>query len=68
MPAPWCWAEREKNLFEILSSEESAGATRWDLPPLSGQESKRAPEKNGRLNTAAHLDEWVNSPGLQPPR
>jgi hypothetical protein len=36
------------------------------LPP--GAEKDSLLEKARRADTAAHLDEWANSPGLQPPK
>jgi hypothetical protein len=36
------------------------------LPP--GPEKEAALRKIRQAETASHLDEWANSPGLQPPR
>ena len=36
------------------------------LPP--GPEKDEMIRKARQADTAAHLDEWVNSPGLQPPK
>jgi hypothetical protein len=37
-----------------------------ELPP--GPERDALLKKAGQADTAAHLDDWANSPGLQPPR
>jgi hypothetical protein len=37
-----------------------------DLPP--GTEQNDLLRRARQAETAAHLDEWVNSPGLQPPK
>jgi hypothetical protein len=36
------------------------------LPP--GVEKDQLLRKAGQADTAAHLDHWANSPGLQPPK
>ena len=36
------------------------------LPP--GAERDEMLSKASRADTAAHLDDWANSPGLQPPK
>jgi len=36
------------------------------LPP--GTERENLLRKAGQADTASHVDEWVNSPGLQPPK
>jgi len=36
------------------------------LPP--GPEKEELLSKARRADTAAHLDDWINSPGLQPPK
>jgi len=36
------------------------------LPP--GIERNNMLRKASQANTAAHLDDWANSPGLQPPK
>lgn len=46
-------------------------AERWrseaeKLPP--GAERQELERKARQAETAAHLDEWLRSPGLQPPR
>jgi hypothetical protein len=38
----------------------------WRLPP--GSERDELMRRARRLNVAAHLNEWMSSPGLQPPR
>lgn len=43
-------------MFEVLSPELGAGATRWDLPPLDDEERVRKTPSASKLNTAAHLD------------
>jgi hypothetical protein len=35
---------------------------------LSGRERHTLLRKARQADTAAHIDEWVNSPGLQPPK
>ena len=43
-----------------LAREEAA-----ELPP--GEERDRLLKKARQADTAAHIDEWLSSPGLQPP-
>jgi leucyl aminopeptidase len=38
----------------------------WRLPP--GTERDALLEKAKKADAATHLDDWVNSPGLQPPK
>ena len=45
-----------KNLFEVISQEEGAGATLWSCPPLEGDARKNAKPSASKLNTAGHLD------------
>jgi len=40
--------------------------TAWRLPP--GRERDDLMRRARRLNVTAHLNEWMSSPGLQPPR
>ncbi|MES2490901.1 MAG: FliH/SctL family protein [Pseudomonadota bacterium] len=44
------------NLFEVLSSELSAGATLWNCPPLTEDSHENPTVSGSKLNTAAHLD------------
>lgn len=61
MPERSCWVAREKNLFEVLSADESGNAKRWKVPSLAGMPSGKnttgAAPRTGKLNTAGHLDE-----------
>jgi hypothetical protein len=60
-------AEQEKASFqERLSAFVEDEATRAKLLP-PGPERDAALRKIRQAKTAAHLDEWANSPGLQPP-
>lgn len=34
----------------------------------AGAEQENLLKKARQANTAAHIDDWVNSPGLQPPK
>lgn len=34
----------------------------------AGTEQENLLKKARQANTAAHIDDWVNSPGLQPPK
>jgi flagellar assembly protein FliH len=45
-----------KNLFEVFSSELSAGATVWNCPPLDDERRESSRTSGSKLNTAAHLD------------
>jgi hypothetical protein len=38
----------------------------WHLPP--GSERDELLRKAGQIAVAAHLNDWLSSPGLQPPR
>jgi hypothetical protein len=59
--------DRESKSFQErlkqFSEEEHKKALR--LPP--GPERDAALRKIRQAQTASHLDEWANSPGLQPP-
>ena len=48
-------------LFAKEAKEEALS-----LPP--GPERDALLKKASKADVAAHLDEWVNSPGLQPPK
>lgn len=44
-------------MFEVISPEEGAGATRWNCPPLEGDARKSSGKPSAsKLNTAGHLD------------
>ena len=49
------------NAFAQDAREQAA-----ELPP--GVQRDDMLRKARQANTAAHLDEWANSPGLQPPK
>jgi hypothetical protein len=50
----------------IDSFAEEAGEQASRLPP--GKEQEDMLRKARRADTASHLNEWVSSPGLQPPK
>ena len=45
-----------------------ASETREKAMVLSGHERHALLQKARQADTAAHIQEWVNSPGLQPPK
>lgn len=49
----------------LASFAEAARAKASQLPP--GPERDDMLQKASQAETAAHLDQWANSPGLQPP-
>ena len=53
-----------KERLASFAKEVRAKASR--LPP--GAERDTLLKKASRADTAAHLEEWANSPGLQPPK
>jgi hypothetical protein len=56
-----------QSLRERLMSFAKEARTRADaLPP--GPVKDDLLRKARQADTASHLDEWVNSPGLQPPK
>jgi hypothetical protein len=58
---------RFKALGERLIEEAGrARAKAGGLPP--GQEREGLLKKARQAETAAHIHDWVNSPGLQPPK
>ena len=50
----------------LLHEAEEAGEQAKALPP--GSQRDALLEKARQADTAAHIDEWLSSPGLQPPR
>ena len=50
----------------LASFAKEAGEKALQLPP--GPEREELLKKVRLAETASHLDEWVNSPGLQPPK
>jgi hypothetical protein len=50
----------------LLSFAKEALEQAAHLPP--GPERDTMLTKALRADTAAHIDEWINSPGLQPPK
>jgi hypothetical protein len=57
---------QETSLEELLVREAQNSRERADkLPP--GTERDVLLEKARQADTAAHMIEWINSPGLQPP-
>jgi hypothetical protein len=61
-------ADRESRSFQDRLKEfgEIERQKALHLPP--GPEKEAALRKIRQAETASHLDEWANSPGLQPPR
>lgn len=55
---------------ESLKDRLSAFAkkTREEAEKLSGSARDTLLRKSRRADTAAHIDNWANSPGLQPPK
>jgi hypothetical protein len=45
-----------------------AKETRERATLMSGQERYALLQRARQADTAAHINEWVNSPGLQPPK
>lgn len=45
-----------------------AQETRDKAKLLAGPEREALIEKARRAETVAHIDDWMNSPGLQPPK
>jgi len=59
--------KQTKSLKDLLASfSKEARDKASQLPP--GAEKHDMLRKARRADTEAHLDEWVNSPGLQPPK
>ena len=57
----------DKALGERLIEEaKRARAEAEQLPPGAAREGLL--KKARQADTAAHIDEWLNSPGLQPPK
>ena len=52
-----------KDRLTAFAEEARARAKR-----VVGQERDELLKKARRADTAAHIDEWANSPGLQPPK
>ena len=58
--------QQDRALGERLVKEARLAREKADqLPP--GEEQKDL-EKGREANIAANIDEWLNSPGLQPPK
>jgi hypothetical protein len=47
---------------------EQAEAFKRDAEKMPHGRGARRPRKARRLETASHINEWVSSPGLEPPR
>jgi hypothetical protein len=58
--------DREKSFRERLSAFAADEREKAKLLP-PGPERDAALRKIRQAETAAHLDDWANSPGLQPP-
>jgi hypothetical protein len=59
-------SDQDKSFRERLSAfAEDERKKASALPP--GPEKETALRKIRQANTAAHLDDWANSPGLKPP-
>lgn len=67
---------RPSRSSESLKANESlkerlvalAKETRERATPMSGRERYDLLQKARQADTAAHIDAWVNSAGLQPPK
>jgi hypothetical protein len=59
-------SDQDRSFRERLSAfAEDERKKALALPP--GPEKEMALRKIRQANTAAHLDDWANSPGLKPP-
>jgi hypothetical protein len=59
--------KRDKALGEQLIKEARLAREKAEqLPP--GEERVDLLKKTRQADTAAHIDEWINSSGLQPPK
>ena len=59
--------KKDKALGEQLIKEARLAREKAEqLPP--GEERADLLKKAGQADTAAHVDEWLNSSGLQPPK
>ena len=51
---------------QLIKEARLARKKAEQLPP--GEEREGLLKKASQAETTAHIDEWVNSPGLQPPK
>ena len=51
---------------QLIKEARLARKKAEQLPP--GEEREGLLKKASQAETAAHIDEWTNSPGLQPPK
>jgi hypothetical protein len=58
--------DQQIQIIACLTEGQSIRANASQLPP--GVERDTLLKKASRADTAAHLEEWANSPGLQPPK
>jgi hypothetical protein len=59
--------KQSKSLQDRLQAfANDSRAQAAELPP--GAEKYELLRKARQADTASHLDEWINSPGLQPPK
>jgi len=58
------WAQDMRNAQDVRDVQD-VGDQAAKLPP--GPEREALIKKARQADTASHLDEWANSPGLQPP-
>ena len=61
------YSKQTESLKERLTSFAKAVRDKADHLP-SCREREELLRKARRADTAAHLDDWANSPGLQPPK
>jgi hypothetical protein len=54
--------------FEERLAEQKARLEKKASPLKSGPERDDLLKKAQQIDTAAHINEWLNSPGLQAPR
>ena len=58
--------QRESFKNRLASFAQDAREEAAQLPPGAERDDKL--KKASRADTAAHIDEWANSPELQPPK
>jgi len=61
-PAPGRDLSREEHLMQVAEEARAAAA---ELPPGAARDALM--RKARRSETAAHTNDWINSPGLRPP-
>jgi hypothetical protein len=62
----WVKRQIERTKERLVRRAEQARERAQTLPP--GKERDALLRKASRLETAAHIDGWLSSPGLRPPK